>query len=355
MTIRERFFAAMRRERGDFVPFCFTLCPAQEAEFFRRTGQTDYAQYYAFPARPLGVRCTADPERFRAGWYGGDLDIAISPDFGFGSRQGSLEHFTLKVYPLLDLTDPAQAEAYPWPDPARDMDWEAFAARVEEVKRGGLVAMADMQITLFETAWYLRGMERFLEDIALFPEMCEALLERICRIREEMALRYALAGCDVLTLGDDVGTQIGMMMAPASWEALLKHRLARVIAAAKAVNPGILIAYHSDGNIERVVPGLIEAGVEILNPVQPECMDVFALKRRYGKALSFWGGVGTQSTMPFGTPEDVKNICERLIREVGAGGGLFLAPTHVLEPEVPYENIEAFVKAVTEYNARALA
>ncbi len=350
MDIRQKFFDAMRRKSEGFVPFSFSLCPSQLEEFARRTGHTDYAAYYGFPTRTLGVPCLADARRFRARWYAGDPDVMISPDFGFGSRKGTMAHFTSMVFPLEGLTDPTQIAEYPWPDPTRDMDWETLEQRARQVKEQGLVAMAGMEITLFESAWYLRGMERFLEDIVVFPEMCEALLERLCVIREEMARRYALAGLDVLCLGDDVGTQIDMMMAPRKWEAMLKPRLARVIAAAKAVNPDILITYHSDGNIARVVPGLIEAGVEVLNPIQPECMDAIELKRLYGDRLSFWGGVGTQSTMPFGTPKDVRGACLELIAKVGEGGGLYLAPTHVLEPEVPYENIEAFVLTVTEYN-----
>lgn len=350
MTQRDKFLAALRREREDFVPFTFSLCPSQLEEFTRRTGETDYAAYYKFPTRAFGARCTADPERFRARWYGGDPGVMISPDFGFGHRKGSLAHFTSMVFPLEHLSEVSALEEYPWPDPVRDMDWEGFELRAREVRSQGLAVVASMEITLFESSWYLRGMERFLEDMVVFPEMCEALLERICVIREEMARRYAAAGCDMLALGDDVGTQIGMMFSPAKWEAMMKPRLARVIGAAKAVKPDMLIAYHSDGDVVRVIPGLIEAGVEVLNPIQPECMDIYALKREYGDRLSFWGGVGTQSTMPFGAAADVRAACERLIGEIGAGGGYYLAPTHVLEPEVPYENIETMIKVVTDYN-----
>ena len=351
MTVRERFLAAMRRERDDFVPFTFSLCPSQLEEFTRRSGMEDYAEYYQFPVRFVGAPCTADAERFRARWYGGDPDVMISRDYGFGNKKGTMAHFTSMVYALEKVQSVVELDEYPWPDPEKDFDWAALQNRVDQLRGEGVAIAASMEITLFEASWYLRGMERFLEDMVVFPEMCEALLERICVIREEMARRYAKAGCDMLALGDDVGTQIGMMFAPSKWEEMLKPRLARVIRAAKEVNPDILIAYHSDGNIERVIPGLIEAGVEILNPIQPECMDAVALKEQYGGKLSFWGGVGTQSTMPFGSAQDVRDVCNRLIEQVGAGGGLFLAPTHVLEPEVPYENIEMFVKTVTEYNA----
>jgi uroporphyrinogen decarboxylase len=172
------------------------------------------------------------------------------------------------------------------------------------------------------------------------------LLDKLTAIRIGMARRYAECGVDVLMLGDDVATQLDMMLSPALWRATLKPRMAEVIRAAKAVNPDLLIFYHGDGNMERIVPELIEIGVEILNPVQPECMDPVRMKERFGDQLAFWGCIGTQTTMPFGTPEEVTATVRHLIDTVGKGGGLFLAPTHTLEPDVPWANVEAFLAAV---------
>lgn len=103
------------------------------------------------------------------------------------------------------------------------------------------------------------------------------------------------------------------------------------------------------GDIREIIPDLIEIGVEILNPIQPECMDPAELKRKYGFCLSFWGTIGIQTTLPFGTPDDVRREVKQRIETVGRGGGLLIAPTHVIEPEVPWENIIAFVEAVKEY------
>lgn len=135
------------------------------------------------------------------------------------------------------------------------------------------------------------------------------------------------------------------------WRRWLKPRLARVIAAAKRVRPDVLINYHSDGNMGAVIPELIEIGVDILNPVQPECLDPIELKRSYGERLSFWGTIGIQHTLPFGTPQEVREEVRTRIETVGAGGGLLIGPTHIVEPEVPLENIVAMVEAVKEYGA----
>lgn len=133
------------------------------------------------------------------------------------------------------------------------------------------------------------------------------------------------------------------------WRKWLKPRLARVIEQARRVKPDILIFYHSDGDCTAIIPELIEIGVDILNPVQPECMNPAELKKEYGDRLAFWGTIGTQTTMPFGTPDEVKAVVKERIETVGKGGGLLLAPTHILEPEVPWENVLAFFEAVEEY------
>jgi len=162
-------------------------------------------------------------------------------------------------------------------------------------------------------------------------------------------MRYAELGVDIVQLGDDIGSQQGMLVSPALWRKYLKPLMAKIIADIKGANPETLVFYHSDGNIEAVIPDLIEIGVDVLNPVQPECMDIAKLKKKYGNWLSFWGGIGVQTTMPFGTPDDVRRAVKHVIRDAGRGGGLLVAPAHLIERDVPWHNVEAFVEAVHEY------
>ena len=119
--------------------------------------------------------------------------------------------------------------------------------------------------------------------------------------------------------------------------------------AAKNINPDLIVTYHSDGDISPIIPELADIGVDVLNPVQPECLDPGEVKRAYGDRLAFWGGMGIQTRMPFGTPQGVHTEVNRLIETLGARGGFMIAPTHVLEPDVPWENIVAFFQAVEEY------
>jgi uroporphyrinogen decarboxylase len=140
-----------------------------------------------------------------------------------------------------------------------------------------------------------------------------------------------------------------MMMNPGLWRKWLKPTMKKAIQAAKDIDPELIAYYHSDGVIYDIIPDLIEIGVDVLNPVQPECMDPVKIKKMYGDKLSFWGTIGTQTTMPFGTPKDVENNVKHMIETVGKGGGLVIAPTHLLEPEVPWENIEALINSVRKY------
>ena len=134
----------------------------------------------------------------------------------------------------------------------------------------------------------------FLED----SPFAEVLLDRITAKRVIQAQRYAALGPDAIMFGDDVGTQRGMLMSPALWRRWLKPRLAAAIAAARAVRPDVLIAYHTDGDVTRVVADLIEIGVQVLNPVQPECMDPFALKRQIRRPAGLLGRLGDAVSLP---------------------------------------------------------
>ena len=193
---------------------------------------------------------------------------------------------------------------------------------------------------------YIKALyEQFLEDSILRPEWCEYILDKLMERNMTVACAAARAGVDMLHTGDDVATQVSLVFSPPNWRSLMKSRWAKVYAAARAIKPDIEIWYHSDGNVDMIVPELVEIGVTILNPVQPECMDPEKVKRECGDRLVLDGTIGTQSTMPFGSVEEVKKVVRERIRTLGGDGALILSPTHVLEPEVPLENIYAFVEA----------
>ncbi len=150
----------------------------------------------------------------------------------------------------------------------------------------------------------------------------------------------------MIWVGDDVGMQTGMLISPRHWRRFLKPRMANFIAELKATNPQVKVAYHSDGNVLAIVPELIEIGLDILNPIQPACIDPAEIKRRYGDRLCFWGSIDEQHTLPFGSPEDVQAEVRQRLDTIGKDGGLILGPTHHVQLDTPMENFWAMIPAI---------
>jgi uroporphyrinogen decarboxylase len=352
MTNRENVIRALRRNSPEKVPFDMTLCPAHVENLRKKTGSGDYHAYFNFPYRYVELEPTVAKNNYTR--YYRNLPqnaqpLSWNPEWGIYSVPGPVAHFEEMLHPMADFEDTSEILAYPFPDFNEPYRWENMEARVAELKKADLIAIAFMQMTIFEISWYLRGMDTFMVDMLANREFAEILMDKIMNIRIGMAEQYARHGIDILMLGDDVSTQLEMMISPELWRDILKPRLAKVIRAAKETYPDILIFYHGDGNLQAIIPDLIEIGIDILNPVQPECMDPVLIKKQYGDSLSFWGTIGTQTTLPFGTAAEVTEMVKKMIETVGKGGGLLLAPTHMVEPEVPWENIEAFIGAIKKF------
>lgn len=202
--------------------------------------------------------------------------------------------------------------------------------------------------TIWEAAWGLRGYERLLSDLVLNPDLAENILDIPHRYHLTAAKRLVEMGVDMIWIGDDVGSQRGMLISPRHWRKYLKPRMAAFISSLKEINPRVKVAYHSDGMIEPVIPDLIEIGLDILNPVQPACMDPAELKQLYGDRLCFWGTIDQQETLPFGTPADVRRQVLERIRTVGKDGGLIIGPTHHVQLDTPMANFWAMIEAITQ-------
>ena len=221
-----------------------------------------------------------------------------------------------------------------------------------EISRGAFTpSLGEMYCTIFETVWQLRGMEAMLMDFLVNEEMAYALCNRLGEIRCRQSAIYAGLGVDVIRLGDDVATQHGLMMSPTVYRRFLKEPTRRIIRAAKEVNPDVLVFMHCDGKVGELIEDYLDIGVDILNPIQPECNDFDRIADLNFDRISFWGGIGTQSLMPFGTPDDVRGAVAHLNDRFGSKGGMLIAPSHILEPEVPWANVTAFVNAVKDQHS----
>lgn len=197
---------------------------------------------------------------------------------------------------------------------------------------------------LWERATFMCGMENLLMDVALNPSYVRALLRGITEyILETMNILLDICEFDGVALSDDYGSQDRLTICPEDWRELVKPCLVEIYTLAK--NNGRTVFHHSCGHIAPIIPDLIEIGLDILHPIQPETMDIFELKREYGNDLTFCGGLGTQWLLPYGSPVQIRDEIDRLFEEMGRGGGYILEPGISLQADIPLENMVAMIKA----------
>ena len=244
------------------------------------------------------------------------------------------------------LADDEAVYRYTGPDPYRQ-ELYTDAARVIRDFKDEYWIVGVTVTTIFECAWALRGYERLLSDFILNPDLAEYILEIPYRYHLTAAKKLVELGVDMIWTGDDVGAQFRMLSSPQHWRKYLKPRMANFIAELKSINPQVKVAYHSDGCIYPIIPELIEIGVDVLNPIQPASMDPVWLKKEFGDKLCFWGSIDVQSTLPYGTPEDVRGEVHTRLRTIGKDGGLIIGPTHHVQLDTPLENFWAMINTVT--------
>lgn len=357
MKPRERVLAALRREPTDHPPFQASFTPEFAARLRGHLGLP--------PAAPH------DPHNGR--WNGYELEIATRQD-ALQASVGWVTSYYLEDHPFVDewgvewdiaeyetpygkgfytniranpLADDQAIASYRAPDPHRPHLYENLARLVREYQDEYFI-IGRLHTTIFESGWALRGLNQLLMDLLDAPDVADAVLEITYQYHRVVAQKMAEHGVDMIWLGDDVGSQKTMMISPRLWERFLKPRMATLIAEVKAIHPALKVAYHCDGNLVPIIPQLIEIGVDVLNPIQAESMDPAMLKRDYGDRLCFFGAIDVQTTLPFGTPEQVREEVRLRRRTIGAGGGWICAPTHHVQFDTPMENFWALVETVTE-------
>ena len=277
--------------------------------------------------------------------------VSYTDEWGVGWRSqpyttpfGAGAYTEMVIHPLADERAVA---AYRPPDPNRPELYVEAARALAGFKDEYWIVGATVT-TIFETAWALRGYSQMLMDFVSNPDLAEHILNIPFQYHLAAARKLVEMGVDMVWTGDDVGMQTGMLVSPRAWRQFLKPKMAAFIAALKAINPPVKVAYHSDGNILPIIPDLIEIGLDVLNPIQPACMDPAELKKKYGDRLCFWGSIDEQSTLPFGTPEQVRAEVLARLATLGRGGGLILGPTHHVQLDTPMENFWAMVNTITQ-------
>jgi uroporphyrinogen decarboxylase len=198
--------------------------------------------------------------------------------------------------------------------------------------------------SLYERAWCLRGMENLLMDMVINPDFVEELFESIVDYNNAVSTIVMEYPVDAIFYGDDWGQQRGLVMGPDYWRKFIKPALGSMYSHVK--DKGRYLCLHSCGDIHEVFSDLVDLGLDIYNTFQPEIYDVKKVKQEFGKDLTFYGGISTQSLLPFGTPDEVRKETREIMEIMGKDGGYVAAPTHSMPPDIPVENVQAFLDAV---------
>jgi uroporphyrinogen decarboxylase len=332
LTKRERVHASIRRRGFDAIPWQFDLTTAviRKMEVFYgtediRTVMDDHFTWVR-PERPSDVPQPADPALVRdelgAVWHRDARDYAVGD-------WGELADHPLKGPSL---------GGYRFPDGSRPGRWaRAAEARRQHPDRFLVAAVPG----LFEPGWALCGFQDYLGYVAGEPGFIQELTEGLVEFHRAVTRQLAGTGVDAVRYGDDWGFQDRLMLRPQVWRSTYKRHYAKLYGTARDL--GLVVAIHSCGNITDILPDLVDIGVQVVHPLQPEAMDVEFCRREYGRHIAFWGGLGSQSTLPLGTVEDVKKEV-RMRLEQFRDGGYILAPAGAAPAETPAANIAAIVE-----------
>jgi uroporphyrinogen decarboxylase len=331
VTNRERVLASLEHRQPDRIPYHINFTePAREK----------MAAFYGDPKFEAGLgNCLAVLHTEPAGsWREVRPDIwedqfGVQWDRSIDRDIGNVCNVTLAAETLAGFR-------FPNPDdPTRFAD---HAARIASTP--GQFHVTDIGFSLYERAWTLTGMEAFLMAMVENTGFADDLLDRIAEFNLRLIEHACALPIDAMMFGDDWGQQTGLQMGPALWRRFIKPRIRRMYAAVRSRGKRVFI--HSCGKVDELFPELIECGLDVFNPFQPEVIDVYEAKRRYGERLSFYGGISTQKTLPYGTPAQVKEEVRRLLDKVGNHGGYIAAPAHDVPRDARPENIAAMIEAL---------
>ncbi|MHB1405840.1 MAG: uroporphyrinogen decarboxylase family protein [Desulfitobacteriaceae bacterium] len=363
MKPRERFLAAVNLKEPDRVPVFANLTPQVAEKLGKKVGLPYEAEDSFLSTRISHTEILLE--------LGNDA-VGIGPGRDAAKPTIQLEDGKLKdefeiiyqrfgyydeavVRPLADVETIDDLNRYQLPDPLAAGRFDLAEKMVARYK-GEYAIVGDLEATIYELSWNLVGLEKFLMDMTMEKEYIFELLDRVAEYNTKIGIRLIELGADVIWLGDDFGTQQNMMISPIMYRKIFKPRQKKVIEAFKNANPNVKIAYHSCGSIVPIIEDLIEVGVEILNPIQPQAkgMDLALFKEKYGDKIAFFGGIDVQGVLPNGTPSDVEEEVKRRISAAGKGGGYVLAPAHNIQPDTSMENIYAMYEAVKKFGSYPL-
>ncbi|MFH0944992.1 MAG: uroporphyrinogen decarboxylase family protein [Planctomycetota bacterium] len=379
MTSRERLLRALRHEEPDRVPidlggnqtgihrFAYQAL-LDHLGFEEKIEIMDAVQQLARPSEAVLERLRVDTRYIAAGaasdWKGGielnerggRLWHDLTDEFGVTwSMPDDMPYFMDISHHPLALAEIGEIDDYPFPqgdDPGR---FFGLRDRALEIRNHTPYAVVSgISGVVYEICWYLRGLEQWLCDTVLQPELCEKILDQTLRFWLDwfrLFLDEVGDVVDVIMIGDDLAGQTGPLFNPAFYRRVIQPRHARLVQYIRS-RTRARVWYHTCGGCAAFIPDLLDNGIQVLNPVQISAtgMDPAALKRQYGKQLAFWGGaIDSQHVLPSASPEKVRDDVRRHLEIWKPGGGYVFNNVHNIQAGVPPENVVAMYDAAFEH------
>jgi uroporphyrinogen decarboxylase len=289
------------------------------------------------------------------GWAAEEGSDTVVDEWGIEwEKPAGFANYEIKKSPLGGSISLEDVRSMKWPDASAAKFMEGLRDRARALRNSTDKAIiANLAMQIHTQSYFLRGFSEYLMDLVINPKLIEAIMDRVLEIfveRTEKIMAEIGEFVDIVYVADDLGAQNGPLFSPQVYRKILKPRQKKLFEAIKGKSAAKIL-YHTCGSVIEFIDDLAEVGVDILNPVQTSAggMDPKVLKSRFGNKVCFWGGIDTQSVLPFGKPEEVREEVKKRIGDLAVGGGYVVAAIHNIRPEVPPENIVAMIEAAHEF------
>lgn len=331
MTRKERVSCAIRHQETDRLPYYIELTTIEKTKMEQYTGDENYVDRFENDIEMIGFGGEVYPKEGSPGIFQDDFGALwdrTGPDKDIGVLKGCV------------LEEPEAFKQYIFPEIWEEEIRKKMKAFVENGR--DTFKVVGISFAMYERGWALCGVENMLSYFVEEPEFVEALFDKIYQYDQKLLsiiLEYEIDG---VCLGDDWGQQKGLIMGPRYWRQYIKPQMKRLYQCIK--KSGKFVIQHSCGDIEEIFEDLIEIGLDVYQTVQPEIYALEKVKQKVEDRLAFWGGISTQTLLPFATVDEITDTVQKTAAIMRKGGGYILAPTHTVTGDVPPENVEMLVR-----------
>lgn len=355
MTPRERVLKAFRKLDGypDRVPLQFDLCQQLLEHFGQKLDMPVCYTHnlyedvtYRISGNELKIALGSDIVITGAGPPTGytpqkQADGTWLNEYQMRMKEGGI-YTEVMEFPLARVQTASDIAAYSFPDPNASGRYHDVKRLVEQYGNEYCI-VGCLGLSIYSLAQQLVGMEKLMLDMAMGEEYLEPLFKACTDFQIEIGLNFLKCGVDAVWVGDDFGSQKGLLFSPKMFHKYLKHHYIRLIETLKEAKPDVVLILHCDGAVRKLLNDIQNIGFEVFNPIQPGVpgLEPQSVKNEFGEKLMFWGGIDLS---PTGSDEELASDIQERIRILGKDRGYLIAPAHIIQADVSPERVEKFIE-----------